>query len=252
MTQLVLERLALERVGRLAGCAAASAAGVRAAAACGREQGEPAEAERRRGGSRACRPDPAPRGADSRTSAAAIAGARMFRWSSRVVLHGVSSELSASPRHVTGLPRPSSTVIWSPGWMVSSAGSALGALLAHDDARPVGERGDDLDLVAEVHLGDDLGRAALLAVPSGSAAGAAAIRSGRMPIRTRSCRARRWPRPRTTTPEPASTAKPPSAASTHVAVEEVHVADEVGHERRQRPVVDRARLVELLDQRRST
>jgi hypothetical protein len=29
--------------------------------------------------------------------------------------------------------------------------------------------------------------------------------------------------------------------------QEVHVPDEVGHERRQRPVVDRARLVELLD-----
>ena len=35
-----------------------------------------------------------------------------------------------------------------------------------------------------------------------------------------------------------------------VAVEEVHVADEVGHERRQRPVVDGARLVELLDHAR--
>src|ERR1700757_4231600 len=33
----------------------------------------------------------------------------------------------------------------------------------------------------------------------------------------------------------------------HVAGQEVHVPDEVSHERRERPVVDRARLVELLD-----
>ena len=94
--ELVLERLALERVGRLAGGAAAATAGVRAAAARGREQGEPADAE---GGA-------AVHAHTRQVLHLAVQVVELGPHRSRcqdvqmfvaIVLHGVSSELSASP-----------------------------------------------------------------------------------------------------------------------------------------------------------
>jgi hypothetical protein len=88
------------------------------------------------------------------------------------------------------------------------------------------------------------------AVPA-EAPATATMRSGLMPTRTRVPLAA-WP--------PAAHDDPCADVDGEAAVgrlgdlpgQEVHVPDEVGHERRQRPVVDRARLVESARSRRWT
>ena len=90
--------------------------------------------------------------------------------------------------------------------------------------------------------------------PGGLVGGAVAAGRGGRPCARGGCRSRtRSPRSAAAAPaDDDARARVDGEAAVggldDVAVDEVHVADEVGHEGRQRPVVDRARLVELLDQ----
>src|SRR6185312_12204501 len=206
----VLERLALERVGGLAGAAVVPSAGVRAAtAAGGRKDGEPTEAERG--------PAAHPHAGEVLHLAVQVVELRPHRarreeiqMVAGFVGHAVASVVSASPS-MCGAASSQLTAIWSPGWMVSRAGSALARCSRTTTLVPFASVATTCTWSPR-YIFVTTSPAALLAVPSGCP-GWAAIRSGRMPMRTR---LPRWasPRPRITTPEPASTAKPPSPAST--------------------------------------
>ena len=135
--------------------------------------------------------------------------------------------------------------IRSPGWMVSSAGSALARCSRTTTSPTPAQLGHDLDLVAEVHLGDDLG-GGRVGCSRRRLRPTATMRSGRIPTRTRVPRAA-LPRPRTTIARAGVNGETAVGRLDDLAGQEVHVPDEVSHERRQRPVVDRARLVDLLD-----
>jgi hypothetical protein len=119
-----------------------------------------------------------------------------------------------------------------------------GPLLADDHAVAAGQPDHDLDLVAQVHLGDDLSRGRV--GPPISCAGRGDYALGP----DANAQARALGRLATAAhhnPRANIDGEPAVSRLGHLTDEEVHVADEVSHERCQGPVIDRARLVELLD-----
>ena len=252
--QVVLQRLAGQRVGADAVLPPVPPPPVDVLPQAARAA--PARRARGPGAGRADgRPRARPRGAASRASAwsRAAPGCSGRRGSVVVMLSPPCSADrscgSAASASSSGAVSSHWIVIGSPGWIVSCAASAPARCSRMTICVPPSQLGDDLHLVPEVHLGVDHGARRVAAVAGRGGGDAQPRRPDADPHRLPRVAS---PRPRTTTPVPASTANPPSAASVTVAVQEVHVADEVGHERRQRPVVDRAAARPAARSRRST